>query len=105
MPKAANDNKMTTLSFEDTVLDVAPITAGTFAQLTPGIVVGGALAMDARGLEMGANVYVGVLVAMADTGDGPTFVCPSCNVHMDEGHGMYAPMVLTGDGMLIINCR
>ncbi|MEC7000409.1 MAG: hypothetical protein VXX04_01080, partial [Actinomycetota bacterium] len=90
VPKGANDNKMTTLSFEDTVLNVAPITAGTFAQLTPGIVVGSAVTMDARGLEMGANVYVGVLVATADTGDGPTFVCPSCNVHMDEGHGMYA---------------
>ncbi|MEC6987519.1 MAG: hypothetical protein VXW98_01705, partial [Actinomycetota bacterium] len=46
--RGADNNKMTTLSFEDTTLNVAPITPETFDQLTPGIIIGSALTMDAR---------------------------------------------------------
>ena len=60
-----------------------PIVASTFASFLAGIVVKGALAMDAREVMMGPSVHVGVLVAAGGTLD-------SANLGVQMGgHGMY----------------
>eukprot|EP01050_Picozoa_sp_SAG11_P046557 SAG11_NODE_23878_length_381_cov_13.549645_1_plen_88_part_10 len=71
-----------TMQVENTKISVVR-TAETFASFLLGIVVGGALTIQASGMMWGSNVYIGVLIA-----DTSEVSCAPCDISM-TAVGMY----------------